>query len=39
MRDDSDGSTTPPHIEAAFCKEWDGLVEAWVASGASQGIV
>ena len=36
MRGDGDGSTIPPHIEAAFRKEYDELVEAWVASGARQ---
>jgi hypothetical protein len=36
MRDDGDGSTMPPHIEAAFSNEWDELVEAWVANGAPQ---
>jgi hypothetical protein len=36
MRGGDDGPTIPPHIEAAFCKEYDELVEAWVAGGASQ---
>jgi hypothetical protein len=36
MGDDCDGSTIPPHIEAAFRKEYDELVEMWVASGTSQ---
>jgi hypothetical protein len=33
---DGDGPTISPHIEAAFRKEYDELVEAWVAGGAGQ---
>jgi hypothetical protein len=36
---DGDGSTISPHIEAAFRKEYDELVEAWVAGGAGQDMV
>jgi hypothetical protein len=37
MRDDGDGSTMPPHIEAAFRKEYDehsrGVGGQWCISG------
>jgi hypothetical protein len=33
---DGDSLTISPHIEAAFRKDYDELVEAWVAGGAGQ---